>query len=209
MRRTAAIRRQASARKSRYAAAGFILLSVFVAIVPNFVIEKSLFAWIYGWPGWLTLLFYSFSLLGSAWLFIIVSAIIWFTKKRSYALDIMAAGIVTYLSVQVLKWLIDRPRPFELYGDIVHREVFVTGLGYPSGHTAIATVLGFLILPHLPQRLRWIVPVWIIGVGLSRVYLGVHLPLDVLGGFLLGLIIAKGIKYLREAVKKHKLKLEV
>lgn len=208
-RRTSAIRNEIEAKRTRWAIFGFVVLSIYAAVTAPALLEKNIFAFIYNLPGWLTIFFYIFSLLGSAWMFLIVSAVVWFTEKRSYALDILAAGVVTYSAVQIMKWLVDRPRPFELLGDIVHREVFVTGLGFPSGHTAIATSLGLIIMPHLPGKYRLLVPIWIIGTGLSRIFLGVHLPLDVIGGFLLGYVVAKSIKYLREAAKKHKLKAEV
>ncbi len=90
-----------------------------------------------------------------------------------------------------------RPRPAELVQTIHQRDLFVSGLGFPSGHTALATVISLVLVPFLPRKWRWLPVVWIGLVGLSRVYLGVHAPLDIVGGFALGLAVVMSQKLLR------------
>jgi membrane-associated phospholipid phosphatase/phosphoglycolate phosphatase-like HAD superfamily hydrolase len=90
--------------------------------------------------------------------------------------------------------------------DLFHRHppaVFVTGVSvsqysFPSGHTMNATALAVcltMVLWH--TRRRWLVigagAVYAIAVGLSRLYLGVHYPTDVLGGWAFSLALALGL----------------
>jgi undecaprenyl-diphosphatase len=89
-----------------------------------------------------------------------------------------------------LKDLFDRPRP-----DLVPHAVEVTSASFPSGHAMLAMVtyltLGALLAEVQPRRrFKVYILSWAIGlsllVGLSRVYLGVHWPTDVLAGWCIG-----------------------
>src|SRR5205823_7107152 len=87
-----------------------------------------------------------------------------------------------------LKHFIHRARPAGLLHD-VHLRWMDTGNGFPSGHTATATIILLILIPYLPKKWRWIVPLGIVLMALSRIYLGLHAPLDVIGGFAVGLLV--------------------
>ena len=101
----------------------------------------------------------------------------------------------------LLKDVIGRARP----------EYFLTNsapssLSFPSGHSLFAMLFGGLLIvlvEELPvsrpirRSLQTVLALLILGVGASRVYLGVHWPSDVVGGYLFGVVALLGLVWLR------------
>ena len=88
---------------------------------------------------------------------------------------------------KVVKRLVDRGRPASLLSDVRLRE-HASGLGYVSGHTAVAFALAAVLAPSMPRRWRLFAVVLAVLVGVARIYAGAHLPLDVVGGAGVGLL---------------------
>jgi membrane-associated phospholipid phosphatase len=66
-------------------------------------------------------------------------------------------------------------------------------LGYPSGHVAVAWAITIIVLASLGQPLQIIAIVLASVVPLSRMYVGAHLPLDLIGGAALGVTVASAV----------------
>ncbi len=161
--------------------------------------EKHLLLDIYNLPtSWrgLALIITQF---GSAWILVFVAVALLVGRKRAqhWGRMVVINGAITYVLVEVTKYWVHRPRPAELVSGLAQRDVFVRGLGFPSGHTAMATVISLTLVRYLPKRWRWLPVPWIGLVALSRIYLGVHAPLDVVGGFALGMIVISSEPLLR------------
>ena len=86
------------------------------------------------------------------------------------------------------KALVERPRPAGLV-DGLHLREDIGGFGFPSGHTTMAFTLAALLHPVVPPRWRPLLWVLATGVGLGRMYVGVHWPADGVGGAALGIAI--------------------
>jgi len=93
---------------------------------------------------------------------------------------------------RVIKAIIKRPRPEHL------RIITEKGFSYPSGHaTAAIALYGFLLYlvygrvqnKYLKVFLMIVLIYIILTIGLSRIYLGVHYPSDILGGYLLSIVV--------------------
>ena len=113
-----------------------------------------------------------------------------FHKKRIHGLVMAGAVLAAWASSQATKAFFGRPRP-----DLVPHDVYVYSGSFPSGHSTMSTA-AFLTLAMLVASLETkrrskalayaLAAAVIVGVGFSRVYLGVHWPSDVLAGWCLG-----------------------
>ncbi len=90
-----------------------------------------------------------------------------------------------------------RPRPAALVSGTRTRGRDASGLGYLSGHAGVAVALGTAAFPRLSQSGRAIVVAVVPIVGLSRIYVGAHLPLDTAGGAALGLAVNAAVALVR------------
>jgi membrane-associated phospholipid phosphatase len=105
------------------------------------------------------------------------------------ALELLVAGAGTYLVAKVVKGVVPRGRPAGLLSDVVIRGAEAHGRGFVSGHAATLAALATVAWPWLGRRGRIVVVVLVVVVCLARVYVGAHLPLDVVGGAGLGVAV--------------------
>ena len=105
-------------------------------------------------------------------------------------------GIIFLLSVYAnngLKEIFQQPRPFDILPEI--QKVYASGYGFPSGHAQSSLVVWGSIACWKKQTwVRNLSVLLILLIGFSRIYLGVHFPTDILGGWLFGGLIL-GLSY--------------
>ncbi len=110
-------------------------------------------------------------------------------KWKEFILLCVSGGLAWGIA-KILKVLIHAPRPFDLFSQ-VHSLFIETGYAFPSGHTMVASAIAFaLFFTDKKVGLRFMIFALIIG--LARITAGVHFPIDILGGFILG----GGVSYL-------------
>jgi membrane-associated phospholipid phosphatase/predicted Ser/Thr protein kinase len=133
------------------------------------------------WPGvWLVM---QLGVIGAVPL---VAVLALATRRLRLALDaVLAAGSI-YLIAKLVKEFVQRGRPQTLLDGVHILGEPARGLGYVSGHSAVAVALATVSSPYLGRRARRVA--WILAgcVCLARMYVGSHLPYDVIGGAALG-----------------------
>jgi len=169
-----------------FLALGLLVITILLsrgAELPSW--EQAIFEYIYSWPSFLFVPFWVITQFGS--IYILWTLLVVYLFKRHYhkVLRMLMVGTLAYLISGFVKDIWGRARPNELIEGIVNLD-YVRGPGFPSGHTALAVALAFTIGHYLPRKYYWLVVVWIAAVGVSRIYLGVHAPLDIVGGFAIG-----------------------
>ena len=148
--------------------------------------ERDLFHVFNDLPGGLRVPFEAVMLLGSFGAVVVASAVALAFRRAWFALQLAVAGVAGYYGAQAGKHMVGRARPDHL---LPHVTVRISGLhdfGYPSGHATVAASLAAVAAAHLPRPARRLVWTLAVLVAIGRMYAGVHLPLDVLGGLALG-----------------------
>ena len=108
------------------------------------------------------------------------------TRRLRLAAYAALAGGTIYLVAKLVKEFVQRGRPRALLDGVHILGEPARGLGYVSGHSAVAVALATVASPFLGRRARRVA--WVLAgcVCVARIYVGAHLPFDVLGGAALG-----------------------
>lgn len=134
-----------------------------------------------------------FGSIGISW---IVSIVLLANRRYAFAIQLWLAAMLAWWGAKFIKGFHVRMRPYDILSNVHVTDIRDTAWGYPSGHMAVATAAAMIIGQRLsPTGRRWLY--LIVGlIGISRIVVGMHAPLDVLGGFGIGLLIGSIVNYL-------------
>lgn len=131
-----------------------------------------------------------FGNVGSVWIFMgLIAFLLGGKKGRQVAVMLFIAAILSDLTTEVaLKKLIMRPRPFEALNHVRTLVARPGSSSFPSGHAAVSFTAA-MVMAYNYKKFAGLFFLLAFGIAFSRIYVGVHFPLDVLGGIVIGLIL--------------------
>jgi len=149
-------------------------------------LEVDAFRLVNDLPGVLYPLVWTVMQLGNVLVVPVLAVAAALSRRYRLAVNLAVAGFGCYLLARMVKGLVQRGRPSRYLPDVNLHGPAATGLGYVSGHAAVAVALAAVASPYLGRRARRVAWALAAGVCLSRMYVGAHLPLDVIGGAAVG-----------------------
>ena len=139
-----------------------------------------------GLGNWPTLLMKFFSFFGTEDFFMLALPILYWCVDSMLGIRVAVILMLSTSLNGALKMAFHGPRPY-WYSPSVRGLAAETSFGVPSNHAQSATVIWGIMAAYLRKWWAWLVAIFlIILIGLSRLYLGVHFPHDVLLGWLIG-----------------------
>jgi membrane-associated phospholipid phosphatase len=133
-------------------------------------------------------LFKALTFLGSEEFYLLLLPLVYWCIDRALGARLIVLLLFSAVVNTVVKLVAAQPRPF-MYDSRVKAIATESTYGFPSAHAQNATAVWGLLGRTVRRRWFWgAIGALVAGIGVSRVYLGVHFPTDVLGGLALGVV---------------------
>lgn len=137
---------------------------------------------------WLDSIFLFLNYFDSVYFMMVIIPCVWIGISYRWGIRVAILSILSTVINYHFKHLLDLPRPIVAFPDFPMLPF--SDPGYPSGGAQTAALLGGLLIYGWRSYWAWAIGVfYILLIGFSRLYLGVHYPMDVLGGYCIGFAI--------------------
>lgn len=158
-------------------------------------LEGRILLWIqeYVRQDWLDPIMVFLTSLGNAgwfWLLLMIVMLFFVKTRRIGSTGLLAIGMGAIITNLWLKNIVDRIRPYEVIEGLHYIVEMPSDASFPSGHATCSMAAAVVLFCKLPGKFK--IPSLMLGVliSLSRLYVGVHFPTDVLAGMAIGTIAA-------------------
>lgn len=167
-------------------------------------LERSVYLWLNNWNAPVGIEILARVASDIVWAAVFAVALAMLIRKYFWgAYRVAVPAVATYSVVFVTEFLIGRARPDVLMPDETIQRASQDGMGFPSGHMATITVIMIVLWPYLTKPLRIAAVVLVLLVGWSRVFMGVHFPLDIIGGFAFAVLVFSLLRLLPGVMRKR------
>jgi len=123
----------------------------------------------------------------------VIAAAALVARRPRLAASIATGGTAAWVTAKATKRVVARGRPASLIDGVEQRGAEEGDLGFPSGHAAVSTTMTVVLWPEVSEGWRWPLAALTGLVPFGRMYVGAHLPLDLVGGSGLGLALGSAI----------------
>ncbi|MBQ6622600.1 MAG: phosphatase PAP2 family protein [Mogibacterium sp.] len=146
---------------------------------------------------------------GMIWILFVLLMLLFRATRKDGLWSGIALAASYIINNLLLKNLIARIRPYEIFSAVQLLVEQQSDFSFPSGHSAASFVVAISMYIYLPKRYG--IPALILAflISLSRIYVGVHYPLDVVCGALSGTLIALITAAVRHRVERNRLQKRV
>ncbi len=156
--------------------------------------ELSVFRWINDLPGLLYEPVAAVMQLGNIAMIVPVAVVALLLRRYRLAIGLTVAAVGAYFLAKLVKRAADRGRPTDLLDGVHERGAHAAGLGYVSGHAAVVFAVVTVATMWFGRTARLVLWGLAVAVAVARVYVGAHLPLDVIGGAALGIAVGAAVR---------------
>jgi undecaprenyl-diphosphatase len=159
--------------------------------------EVTIFQAFNGLPGGIRPFLWVVNQYGTAITIPAATAVALLFRKWHLAAALAISGVAVYVLAKAIKGYVERGRPASILEGVVEREAFSPdSLGYPSGHAAVAWAITIIAIAYVGRPWQIAAIALAIVVPLNRMYVGAHVPLDLIGGAALGVMVASAVNLL-------------
>jgi len=172
-----------------------------------FLSDTSLILWLQQFSPTLDLPFKFITFLGNESFFLLFLPLVYWCIHRRIGAGLAILFLISASVNAIAKAAFGMPRPFMVDSSVLQLAA-AGGNGFPSGHTQGAMVVwSYLAIRFQKAWLWWLAGALILLIPLSRLYLGVHFPMDLVGGYLIGSLLVftfyKAERPVTEMIEKH------
>ncbi len=141
---------------------------------------------------------------GAVWIVLAVLLLCIPKTRKVGCMAVMALLGTLLVNNMILKNLVARTRPYEVIEGLTYIVMRPTDFSFPSGHAGCSFAVACIMFRRLPRRYGIPALVLAILISLSRLYVGVHYPSDVLFGVISGILISYGAEMLVSRLWKRR-----
>lgn len=126
------------------------------------------------------------------WFLLVIGFLVFYRKHKGWIIfeAVIAMGLGVVINEYIIKNLFARVRPFEFYDCIHTIDSTASGFSFPSSHALVAfSFITVIILATKNTKIHKALIAFAVLAALSRIYLGVHFPIDVIVGAMLGILL--------------------